>query len=174
MALGGASPILGNGKQLFQEIDQMEIMSGCVKYAVRVHDPRRIPEILNTAMQRAMSGKPGPVYLDLPGDILYQMVDEEEVDWTLSGRSILGSRPPADEDQIKKLVGALNKAKRPVILSGSGIIWSQAWDEMHALVDATGIPFYTTPQGRGVFPEYHECSFPAARSQAGRDAERLR
>ena len=171
VALGGASPILGNGKQVFQEIDQMEIMSGCVKYAVRVHDPRRIPEILNTAMQRAMSGKPGPVYLDLPGDILYQMVDEEEVDWTLSGRSILGSRPPADEDQIKKLVDALNKAKRPVILSGSGIIWSQAWDEMHALVDATGIPFYTTPQGRGVVPEDHECSFPAARSTAFREAD---
>ena len=93
VALGGASPILGNGKQVFQEIDQMEIMSGCVKYAVRVHDPRRIPEILNTAMQRAMSGKPGPVYLDLPGDILYQMVDEEEVDWTLSGRSILDPGP---------------------------------------------------------------------------------
>ena len=171
VALGGASPILGNGKQVFQEIDQMEIMSGCVKYAVRVHDPRRIPELLNTAMQRAMSGKPGPVYLDLPGDILYQMVDEEEVDWTLSGRSILGSRPPADEDQIKKLVDALNKAKRPVILSGSGIIWSQAWDEMHALVDATGIPFYTTPQGRGVVPEDHECSFPAARSTAFREAD---
>ena len=171
VALGGASPILGNGKQVFQEIDQMEIMSGCVKYAARVHDAHRIPELLNTAMQRAMSGKPGPVYLDLPGDVLYQMVDEEKVNWALSGRSILGSRPPADEGQIKTLVQALSKAERPVILSGSGIIWSQAWEELHALVDATGIPFYTTPQGRGVVPEDHECCFPAARSTAFRDAD---
>ena len=171
VALGGASPILGNGKQVFQEIDQMEIMSGCVKYAARVHDAHRIPELLNTAMQRAMSGKPGPVYLDLPGDVLYQMVDEEKVNWALSGRSILGSRPPADEGQIETLVQALSKAECPVILSGSGIIWSQAWEELHALVDATGIPFYTTPQGRGVVPEDHECCFPAARSTAFRDAD---
>ena len=171
VALGGASPILGNGKQVFQEIDQMEIMSGCVKYAARVHDAHRIPEMLNTAMQRAMSGKPGPVYLDLPGDVLYQMVDEDKVNWALSGRSILGSRPPANEDQIETLVQALSKAERPVILSGSGIIWSQAWEELHAFVDATGIPFYTTPQGRGVVPEDHECCFPAARSTAFRDAD---
>ena len=171
VALGGASPILGNGKQVFQEIDQMEIMSGCVKYAARVHDAHRIPELLNTAMQRAMSGKPGPVYLDLPGDVLYQMVDEDKVNWALSGRSILGSRPPANEGQIETLVQALSKAERPVILSGSGIIWSQAWEELHALVDATGIPFYTTPQGRGVVPEDHECCFPAARSTAFRDAD---
>ena len=171
VALGGASPILGNGKQVFQEIDQMEIMSGCVKYAARVHDDHRIPEMLNTAMQRAMSGKPGPVYLDLPGDVLYQMVDEDKVNWALSGRSILGSRPPANEDQIETLVQALSKAERPVILSGSGIIWSQAWEELHAFVDAAGIPFYTTPQGRGVVPEDHECCFPAARSAAFRDAD---
>ena len=171
VALGGASPILGNGKQVFQEIDQMEIMSGCVKYAARVHDAHRIPELLNTAMQRAMSGKPGPVYLDLPGDVLYQMVDEDKVNWALSGRSILGSRPPANEDQIETLVQALSKAERPVFLSGSGIIWSQAWEELHALVDAAGIPFYTTPQGRGVVPEDHECCFPAARSTAFRDAD---
>ena len=171
VALGGASPILGNGKQVFQEIDQMEIMSGCVKYAARVHDAHRIPELLNTAMQRAMSGKPGPVYLDFPGDVLYQMVDEDKVNWALSGRSILGSRPPANEDQIETLVQALSKAERPVILSGSGIIWSQAWEELHALVDAAGIPFYTTPQGRGVVPEDHECCFPAARSTAFRDAD---
>ncbi len=171
VALGGASPILGYGKQVFQEIDQLEIMAGCCKHAVRVHDPRRIPEIINNAFQRAMSGKPGPVYVDLPGDILYEMVDEDDLDWGLSGRSILNARLPADESQIEQLVAALNKAERPVILSGSGVIWSQAWEELHQLVDATGIPFYTTPQGRGVVPEDHECCFPAARSTAFREAD---
>ncbi|MDA1099263.1 MAG: thiamine pyrophosphate-binding protein [Proteobacteria bacterium] len=171
VALGGASPVLGNGKQVFQEIDQMAIMSGCVKYAARVHDARRIPEMLNVAIQRAMSGKPGPVYLDLPGDILYQMVDEDAIDWSQSGRPILAARTPAPQAQIDQLVAALAKAERPVLLTGSGIIWSQAWDEMQAFVDATGIPFYTTPQGRGVVPEDHACCFPAARSSAFRDAD---
>ena len=171
VALGGASPVLGNGKQVFQEIDQMEIMSGCVKYAARIHDARRIPEMLNVAIQRAMSGKPGPVYLDLPGDTLYQMVDEKDIDWSQSGRPILGARVPAPQAQIEELVAALGKAERPVLLTGSGIIWSRAWEEMQAFVDATGIPFYTTPQGRGVVPEDHPCCFPAARSTAFRDAD---
>jgi thiamine pyrophosphate-dependent acetolactate synthase large subunit-like protein len=149
----------------------MDIMSGCVKYAARVHDARRIPEMLNTAMQRAMSGKPGPVYLDLPGDVLYQMVDEDKIDWSMSGRPMLTARQPAPDAQIAELVAALNKAERPVLLSGSGVIWSQAWEELAALVDATGIPFYTTPQGRGVVPEDHACCFPAARSTAFRDAD---
>ncbi|MBT3332318.1 MAG: thiamine pyrophosphate-binding protein [Rhodospirillaceae bacterium] len=171
VALGGAGPVSGYGRQVFQEIDQMEIMSGCVKYAARVHDARRIPEMLNVAMQRAMSGKPGPVYLDLPGDVLYQMVDEDKIDWSPSERPILGARPPAPQAQIDELAAALAKAERPVLLSGSGVIWSQAWEELHALVDATGIPFYTTPQGRGVVPEDHPCCFPAARSTAFRDAD---
>jgi thiamine pyrophosphate-dependent acetolactate synthase large subunit-like protein len=171
VALGGASPVLGNGKQVFQEIDQMEIMSGCVKYAARVHDARRIPEMLNVAIQRAMSGKPGPVYLDLPGDTLYQMVDEEDIDWSQTGRPIFGARTPAPQAQIDELVARLAKAERPVLLTGSGIIWSQAWEEMQKFVDATGIPFYTTPQGRGVVPEDHPCCFPAARSTAFRDAD---
>ncbi len=171
VALGGASPVLGNGRQVFQEIDQMEIMSGCVKYAARVHDARRIPEMLNVAIQRAMSGKPGPVYLDLPGDTLYQMVDEDKVDWSQSGRPILGARMPAPQAQIDELVAALAKSERPVLLTGGGIIWSRAWEEMQAFVDASGIPFYTTPQGRGVVPEDHPCCFPAARSTAFRDAD---
>ena len=171
VALGGASPVLGNGKQVFQEIDQMEIMSGCVKYAARIHDARRIPEMLNVAIQRAMSGKPGPAYLDLPGDTLYQMVDEKDIDWSQTGRPILGAGMPAPQAQIDELVAALAKAERPVLLTGSGIIWSQAWEEMQAFVDATGIPFYTTPQGRGVVPEDHPCCFPAARSTAFRDAD---
>jgi len=171
VALGGASPVLGNGKQVFQEIDQMEIMSGCVKYAARIHDACRIPEMLNVAIQRAMSGKPGPAYLDLPGDTLYQMVDEKDIDWSQTGRPILGAGMPAPQAQIDELVAALAKAERPVLLTGSGIIWSQAWEEMQAFVDATGIPFYTTPQGRGVVPEDHPCCFPAARSTAFRDAD---
>ena len=171
VALGGASPVLGNGKQVFQEIDQMEIMSGCVKYAARIHDARRIPEMLNVAIQRAMSGKPGPAYLDLPGDTLYQMVDEKDIDWSQTGRPTLGAGMPAPQAQIDELVAALAKAERPVLLTGSGIIWSQAWEEMQAFVDATGIPFYTTPQGRGVVPEDHPCCFPAARSTAFRDAD---
>jgi thiamine pyrophosphate-dependent acetolactate synthase large subunit-like protein len=56
-------------------------------------------------------------------------------------------------------------------VSGSGVIWSRAWEEMHALVEAAGIPFYTTPQGRGVVPDDHPYSYLAMRSGAFREAD---
>src|SRR6266853_3473910 len=74
VALGGPSPIGHNGRQVFQEIDQVAIVRGCVKWADRVYNLKRIPEQVNNAFQKSMSGKPGPVYLDFPGDILYAKI----------------------------------------------------------------------------------------------------
>ena len=171
VAIGGASPISQFGRQVFQEIDQMAIMRGVVKYADRIHNLKRIPQQVNFAFQKAMSGKPGPVYLDFPGDILYQKIDEDQVDWSFAGRPLLDARPLGNPAQVAKLVDALAKAKQPILVSGSGVIWSQAWPEMHALVDKIGIPFYTTPQGRGVVPDDHPCSYMTMRSSAFRDAD---
>ena len=130
VAIGGSSPILQFGRQVFQEIDQVAIMRGCVKWADRVYNLKRIPEQVNNAFQHAMSGKPGPTYLDFPGDILYAKIPEEEVDWSMSGRPILNARPLGDPEQVDALILALAKAKKPVIISGSGVIWSRAWAEM--------------------------------------------
>ncbi len=171
VAIGGASPISQFGRQVFQEIDQMAIMRGVVKYADRIHNLKRIPQQVNFAFQKAMSGKPGPVYLDFPGDILYQKIDEDQVDWSFAGRPLLDARPLGNPAQVAKLVDALANAKQPILVSGSGVIWSQAWPEMHALVDKIGIPFYTTPQGRGVVPDDHPCSYMTMRSSAFRDAD---
>lgn len=171
VAIGGSSPIGQFGRQVFQEIDQLAIMRGCTKWADRVYNLKRIPEQVNAAFQKAMTGKPGPVYLDFPGDILYAKIPEDQVDWSLSGRPLLGARPMGEQRKIDELADALAKAKQPIILSGSGVIWSQAWDEMRALVERAGIPFYTTPQGRGVLPDDHPLSFLTMRSTAFRDAD---
>ena len=171
VAIGGSSPISQFGRQVFQEIDQMAIMRGCVKYADRIHNLKRIPQQVNFAFQTSMSGKPGPVYLDFPGDILYQKIDEDAVDWSFAGRPILELRPLGNPQQVAKLVDALANAKQPILVSGSGVIWSRAWEEMHTLVDKIGIPFYTTPQGRGVVPDDHPCSYMTMRSTAFRDAD---
>ena len=171
VAIGGSSPIGQFGRQVFQEIDQVAIMKPMTKWADRVYNLKRIPEQVNNAFQKAMSGKPGPVYLDFPGDILYAKIDEEQVDWTLSGRPLLAARPMGEEAQVEALVRALAKASQPIILSGSGVIWSQAWPELTALVEGAGIPFYTTPQGRGVLPDDHPYSYPSTRSAAFREAD---
>jgi thiamine pyrophosphate-dependent acetolactate synthase large subunit-like protein len=123
------------------------------------------------AFQKAMSGKPGPVYLDLPGDILYQKIDEAEIDWTLSGQSLERARPQGDADKVAQLIDALSVAERPVIVSGGGVLWSEAWDELREFVEKAGIPFYTTPQGRGVIPEDHPLCHLTVRSAAFREAD---
>jgi thiamine pyrophosphate-dependent acetolactate synthase large subunit-like protein len=171
VALGGSSPLSQFGRQVFQEIDQVELMRGCCKYVDRLMNLKRIPQQINFALQKAMSGKPGPVYLDCPGDMLYQKIDENLVDWSYAGRPLIDSRPMGDPRQVAALVSALQKAERPVIVSGSGVIWSRAWNEMQQFVEAAGVPFYTTPQGRGVVPDDHEYSYLAMRSSAFRDAD---
>jgi thiamine pyrophosphate-dependent acetolactate synthase large subunit-like protein len=171
VALGGASPLTQFGRQVFQEIDQVEIMRGCCKYVDRLINLKRIPQQINFALQKAMSGKPGPVYLDCPGDMLYQKIDENLVDWSFAGRPLLDSRPLGDPRQIDALVGALAEAQKPLIVSGSGVIWGRAWTEMQAFVEAAGVPFYTTPQGRGVVPDDHPYSFLSMRSGAFREAD---
>jgi thiamine pyrophosphate-dependent acetolactate synthase large subunit-like protein len=171
VALGGSSPLSQFGRQVFQEIDQVELMRGCCKYVDRLINLKRIPQQINFALQKAISGKPGPVYLDCPGDMLYQKIDENLVDWSFAGRPILDSRPMGDPRQVDALIGALAEAKNPLIVSGSGVIWSRAWAEMQAFVEAAGIPFYTTPQGRGVVPDDHPYSFLSMRSGAFKDAD---
>ena len=123
VAIGGSSAIRQFGRQTFQEIDQLAIMRGCTKWADRVVNLRRIPEMVNTAFQKAMGGKPGPVYLDFPADILYDKIPEEQVDWSLSWRSLLRPRPLGETARVNELIDALAKAQRPIILTGSVVIW---------------------------------------------------
>ena len=171
VAFGGSSPLSQFGRQVFQEIDQVELMRGCCKYVDRLINLKRIPQQINFALQKAISGKPGPVYIDCPGDMLYQKIDENLVDWSFAGRPMLDSRPLGDPRQVDALIGALAEAKNPLIVSGSGVIWSRAWAEMQAFVEAAGIPFYTTPQGRGVVPDDHPYSYLSMRSGAFKDAD---
>jgi len=171
VAFGGSSPLSQFGRQVFQEIDQVELLRGCTKHVDRLINLKRIPQQINFALQKAMTGKPGPVYIDCPGDMLYQKIDENLVDWSYAGRPLVDSRPLGDPKQVAALVDALTKAKNPIIVSGSGVIWSRAWGEMQQFVEAAGIPFYTTPQGRGVVPDDHPYSYMTMRSGAFRDAD---
>jgi thiamine pyrophosphate-dependent acetolactate synthase large subunit-like protein len=171
VAIGGSSPISQFGRQVFQEIDQVKAFDGWVKYADRVHNLKRLPQQINFAFQTALNGKPGPVYLDFPGDVLYTEVDEADVDWSYCCRPIVRARPYAEPKALNALVDAINSAKQPVIVSGSGVLWSHAWDDMQAFVEKAGIPFYTTPQGRGVLPDDHPYAYLTMRNDAFREAD---
>ncbi len=171
LALGGSSPTATSGQGVFQEIDQMAMMQCCTKWSARAHQAHRIPELINTAIRTAMSGKPGPVYIDLPGDILYQEVDEDKIIWPAPWDPAQMPHPAAADSEVAAILDLLRNAKQPALITGSGIMWSGASQALQDFVEACGIPFYTTPQGRGVIPEDHEYCYLTARSTAFRDAD---
>jgi len=169
VAIGGSAPMRGTMLDAFQEMDQVAMMKPVVKAAYRVDIASRIPEYVSIAFREAMDGKKGPVYLDLPGDILSAKVDDEKLYWPTNYR--VDARPAGDPALIKQAIALLAKAQKPLLVTGSGILWSGAAAELRQFVEATGIPFFTTPQGRGVIPEDHPRAFPAARSMAFREAD---
>ena len=103
--------------------------------------------------------------------MLYRQVEDGEVAWTEPFEPRTRVRPAGDPDLVRRTVDLLARAERPVLISGSGILWSDAAEELLALVDELGIPFYTTPQGRGVVAEDHALCFSHARSTAFREAD---
>ncbi|TML21193.1 MAG: thiamine pyrophosphate-binding protein [Actinobacteria bacterium] len=164
IAVGGSSPRVFLEMEAFQEIDQLAVFKPITKWATRVYDAKRIPELVATAYRQATTGKPGPVYIDMPGDVLGESVDESTITypkpWTPAPRT------HADPAAISEAIALLAKAERPLILGGSGVWWSDAAAAFRAFVEATGIPFYTTPISRGTVPEDHELAFLNARAKA--------
>src|SRR5215475_13601507 len=79
ITLGGASALSQAGMGAFQEMDQVGMFKPITKWAERVMDVRRIPDLINKAFRIATGGQPGPVYIDLPADVLYNITDEEKV-----------------------------------------------------------------------------------------------
>jgi thiamine pyrophosphate-dependent acetolactate synthase large subunit-like protein len=169
VAIGGSSPRVYLGMEAFQEIDQVAIMKPITKRAERIYDARRIPDVVATAFREATAGRPGPVYLDLPGDVLGEKIEEESVEYPAAWRP--APRSLGDPAAVREAIALLARAERPVILGGSGVWWSDGAAAFQALVEATGIPFYTTPISRGLVPEDHALAFLNARSKAFTEAD---
>jgi acetolactate synthase-1/2/3 large subunit len=133
-----------------QEIDQVRIFGPITKWAIRVDRPDLIVESLRQAFNIARSGKPGPVLVDIPQDILASEI--EFSDYRPVGKPS-GSR--GDTGQIAAAAAALLLAKNPVIVSGGGAVASGAAVEVKRLAEALAIPVITTLAGRGILPDDH-------------------
>jgi thiamine pyrophosphate-dependent acetolactate synthase large subunit-like protein len=164
IAVGGSSPRVFYEMEAFQEIDQLAVFKPITKWAARIYDTKRIPEMVAMAYRQATTGKPGPVYLDVPGDVLGESLDESTIaypkPWAPAPRTL------GDPGAVSEAIALLAKAERPLILGGSGVWWSDAAAAFQAFVEATGIPFYTTPISRGTVPEDHELAFLNTRAKA--------
>jgi acetolactate synthase-1/2/3 large subunit len=171
VALGGATPIGDFATGAFQELDQVAVMRPVTGRTERVYEARRIPEYVRRAFAEAFSGKPGPVCLDLPGDVHDREVEEAAVEWPDPPNYDSPSGPAATPQALQRLLALLQQARRPIVAAGSSALWSHAAAELQCLVSATGIPFYTTPQARGLIPEDDPNCFPGARSPAFQEAD---
>jgi thiamine pyrophosphate-dependent acetolactate synthase large subunit-like protein len=109
--------------------------------------------------------------LDFPSNVLFGTVDEADVVWPTIPATGHRSRPAGDPWLVAQAINLLAAAERPVVISGSGILWSDAAAAVADLIEHTGMPLYTTPQGRGVVPEDHRFFYANARSKALREAD---
>lgn len=140
----------------FQECDQLGMMRPVTKWAVRVHDIDRLAWYVNRAFSLAMNDQPGPVYLEIPydvgGDITHGLnVDIAEPVFLPAVRH----RTSGDPEMVSRAAQMLLKAERPVAIAGNGVMLSGAGDVFRQLVETVGIPFLTTPGGRGSVSEKH-------------------
>jgi thiamine pyrophosphate-dependent acetolactate synthase large subunit-like protein len=171
VAIGGSSPRVYLGMEAFQEIDQLAVFKPVTKWAERCYDAKRIPDVVASAFRQATSGRPGPVYIDMPGDVLGEKVEEESVKYAPAWKP--SPRALGDTGAIKDAIALLAKAERPLVIAGSGVWWSDGAAALQAFVEAAGIPFYTKPISRGLIAEDHALSFLNARSTAFTEADVL-
>jgi acetolactate synthase I/II/III large subunit len=140
----------------FQETDIFGLTLPIVKHSYLITDVNDIPRIIKEAFHVAQTGRPGPVLVDIPKNVQQQRtrpVFPAEV-------NLRGYNPDkrADDLPLNEIIGLIEKAERPVLYVGGGIISANATNELLEFAEATGIPVTTTIMGCGAFPSEHPLS----------------
>jgi len=155
--IGGAAPLVDAEMLPLQGgIDQLALLRPITKWAHRITHTHRIPDLVAQALRVATTGRPGPVFLEIPVDVLFKRVDEREVFFPQRVRPETSPAPaPA---AVKQAIDWLQEAKRPVILAGGGSWFSGASAELLAFAEHTGIPVFANSKARGMVPDDHPLS----------------
>jgi oxalyl-CoA decarboxylase len=155
----------------YEEMDQLAIAKPLCKAAFRVLHAADIGIGLARAIRAAVSGRPGGVYLDLPGKLFGQVIDAEAGQKSLV--KVIDAAPaqlPAP-NSIKRALDVLKSARRPLIILGKGAAYAQADDAIRALVEKSGIPFLPMSMAKGLLPDTHPQCAGAARSTVLKDSD---
>ena len=169
LLIGGAANVALSARGDFQDAPQVEAAKPFVKWADQARDTRLIPRLIAQAVRVAINGRPGPVYLDLPGDVIDAKVDESEVQW--EQRVPDPARPMVSAENVEAAIEALKTASNPLVIVGKGMAWSRAEQEVREFVDKTGLPWLSTPMGAGVVPADAPNNAAAARTHVLRNAD---
>jgi acetolactate synthase-1/2/3 large subunit len=146
----GQVPTALIGNDAFQEVDIVGITRPCTKHNYLVKKVEDLAQVIKEAFYLARSGRPGPVLVDLPKDVVQAITDFRYPRKV----KLRGYKPTieAHMGQISRAFEALKKAKRPVLYAGGGVIHSQAYEPLRKLAEALQIPVTTTLMGLGGFP----------------------
>src|SRR5688572_2449593 len=157
--IAGSADLRLRNMGAFQELPQIEASRPFVKFAATIEHVERIPFLVEQAVRQSIYGRPGAVYLDLPGDIITGTAEEEEIKQL--PRVPDPPRSFADPKAIETAMEVLKSAERPVVIIGKGAAYSRAEDEITEFINRTQLPFLTTPMGKGVVSETHPLSVAA-------------
>jgi len=138
-----------------QDMCQVPVISPMVKKAFVCYNPERIPEFIDLAYRTAATGRPGPVYLELPVDVLNAQADPGKIKKI---HTDVNSHP-ADLDKVGELIEMIGEAKAPIVIAGSGAWYSDAGEELVRFIENAGIPVFTSSLGRGTIPDTHPLCF---------------
>lgn len=145
-----------------QQLDQVTLFSAVTKWNALVNRWDRIPELVSRALREAWAGKPGPVHLDIPVDVLFETGEEESVRIVPPARSRNMGRIQGDPELLDRAAKMLAGAERPAIHAGGGVMAAGAWDELRELAEYLDCAVIPTVGARGVMSEGHPlCMMPA-------------
>ena len=152
LCITGQAPRARLHKEDFQAVDIASIAKPVTKWATTVLEPAQVPRAFQQAFHLMRSGRPGPVLIDLPFDVMMAEI-EFDID-TYEPLSVY--KPSASRRQIEKALTMLNVAERPLITAGGGIINADASERLVEFAELTGIPVIPTLMGWGVIPDDHK------------------
>ena len=144
------SGLIGLGRGVLHEVeDQMSLIGSVTKWQARALRPEEIPGIVHEAFFQLQTGRPRPVEIEIPPDVL-----QSSGDVTLSEPST-GERATGDSDLIQKAAEVLGKAQSPIIFSGGGVLSNGAWEELQRLAEMLEAPVVMTVNGKGALSDRH-------------------
>ncbi len=169
LLIGGAAPLALRGRGALQDVEQVALLRPITKGAWSVPETRQIPEVLTTAIRTALSGRPGPVFVEVPIDLLLNTIEDRLAPIPTG----YVHRPAAvgDPADVARLVDLLSRAERPVVLAGSGVYWDDAAKSLAGFAEAAGAPVFMNGAGRGSLPSNHPSAFAHARGWALANAD---
>jgi len=131
-------------------MDHLGVVRPITKYADAVYQTHRIPEYIELAIRHAVSGIPGPAYLEIPMDIFMG-----QVEWEDAPVPRIRTAPPRlspDREGVREAIEILGNAQRPMLMAGTSVKWSHASEEMNRFISETHIPSFANGMGRGTIP----------------------